>query len=353
MAEIETAQDKGLESIRDTGIQIFNEFDGLKKAAMLMLVIGENHARVLSERLEIDEIKTITQEMTALGRVQGSDVEFLLREFTSMMGAGFGVVGTYETARQLLSNILDEDKVSLIMKSIGEHPGGNIWEKLSKVDDSLLVNFLKNEYPQTIAVVLSKVRTDQAARVMSQLPGEVAIEAMMRMLRLDVVQEEVMFDVENLLRVEFMTNSTGKAARDQHEVMAEIFNYFDRTTETSFLELLDERNKESAELIRALMFTFDDLAKLDAQAVQLLLRNVDNSRLGLALKGAKDELQELFFANMSERAAKILREDMENMGPVRVKDVEEAQSEIVIGAKALIDSGEITLANDSDEDMIS
>lgn len=353
MVNLEEMQDSSLASIRDSEIQIFNKFGGLKKAAMLMLVIGENHARVLSERLAIDEIKTITQEMTDLGRVQGADVDLLLREFTSMMGAGFGVVGSYETAKQLLSNILDEDKAALIMKSIGEHPGGNVWEKLSKVDDNILVNFLKNEYPQTIAVVLSKIRTDQAARVMSQLPGEVAIEAMMRMLRLEVVQDEVMTDVENLLRVEFMTNATGKAARDQHEVMAEIFNYFDRTTETSFLDMLDERNKESAELIRALMFTFDDLAKLDAQAVQLLLRNVDNSRLGLALKGAKDELKELFFANMSERAAKILREDMENMGPVRVKDVEEAQSEIVIGAKALIDSGEITIAADNDEDMIS
>ncbi len=353
MVKIEEMEDSSLASIRDTEIQVFNRFGGLKKAAMLMLVIGENHARLLSERLAIDEIKTITQEMTDLGRVQGADVDMLLREFTSMMGAGFGVVGSYETAKQLLSNILDEDKAALIMKSIGEHPGGNVWEKLSKVDDNLLVNFLKNEYPQTIAVVLSKIRTDQAARVMSQLPSEVAIEAMMRMLRLELVQDEIMTDVENLLRVEFMTNATGKAARDQHEVMAEIFNYFDRTTETSFLDMLDERNKESAELIRALMFTFDDLAKLDAQAVQLLLRNVDNSRLGLALKGAKDELKELFFANMSERAAKILREDMENMGPVRVKDVEEAQSEIVIGAKALIDSGEITIAADNDDDMIS
>ncbi|MGI9504133.1 MAG: FliG C-terminal domain-containing protein, partial [Geminicoccaceae bacterium] len=138
-----------------------------------------------------------------------------------------------------------------------------------------------------------------------------------------------------------------------HEVMAEIFNFFDRTTETSFMEMLEERNKESAELIRSLMFTFDDLNKLDAQAIQLLLRNVDNTRLGLALKAGKDELKELFFGNMSERAAKILREDMENMGPVRVKDVEEAQSEIVIAAKALIDSGEITIASDNDDDLIS
>ena len=334
-------------------IQIYNEFSGMKKAAMLMLVIGDTHARILTERLEIDEMKAITREMTDLGRVQGSEVEVLLREFTTVMGAGFGVVGSYDTAKQLLSSILDEDKVALIMKDIGGHPGGNIWEKLNKVDDNLLASFLKNEYPQTIAVVLSQVRTEHAARLVSQLPKELAIEAMMRMLRLDAVQEDIMTDVEDLLRIEFMANASGGPPKDQHEVMAEIFNFFDRTTETSFMEMLEERNKESAELIRSLMFTFDDLNKLDAQAVQLLLRNVDNSRLGLALKAGKDELKELFFSNMSERAAKILREDMENMGPVRVKDVEEAQSEIVIAAKALIDSGEITISSDNDDDLIT
>jgi flagellar motor switch protein FliG len=338
---------------RNAEVEIYDNLDGLRKAAMLMLVIGDDHARLLSDRLGIREIKMITHEMARLGRIKGADVEILLRTFNTMMGAGSGVVGTYDTAKQLLGRILDEEKVALIMKDIGGPPGGNVWEKLSKVDDAVLANFLKNEYPQTIAVVLSKIRTDHAARVMSQLPKEVSIEAMMRMLRLEAVQEEIMTDVEDLLRVEFMSNAAGKPAQDHHEIMAEIFNYFDRSTEASFLEMLEERNKESAELIRSLMFTFDDLAKLDGQAIQLLLRNVDNSRLGLALKGGKDELKELFFGNMSERAAKILREDMENMGPVRVKDVEEAQSEIVIAAKALIDSGEIMIAIDNEQDMIS
>lgn len=337
----------------DTEIQIHEAMDGPRKAAMLMLVVGDKHAQLLFDRLEIGEIKLITQEMSELGRIRGTDVDQLFHSFNTIMGGGSGVVGTYDTAKQLLSRIMDEEKVAMIMKDIGGPPGGNVWEKLSKVDDSVLANFLKNEYPQTIAVVLSKIRTEHAARVMSQLPKEISIEAMMRMLRLDALQEEIMTDVEDLLRGEFMANATGAPPPDQHEVIAEIFNFFDRTTETSFMEMLEERNKESAELIRSLMFTFDDLAKLDGQAIQLLLRNVDNSRLGLALKGGKDELKELFFNNMSERASKILREDMENMGPVRVKDVEEAQSEIVIAAKNLIDRGEIMIAGDNEQDMIS
>ena len=334
-------------------IQVYDEFGGLKKSALLMLVVGDDYARMLTERLALEDIRKITQEIARLGRIQGSDVEAILRRFNAIMGPGSGVIGTFDTAREFLGRIMDDEKVALIMKDIGGRPGEDVWQNLNKVDDNVFANFLKNEYPQTIAVVLSKIRTDHAARILAKLPDEIAIEAMMRMLRLDAVQEEVMTDVEDLLRVEFVANATGAQPPDQHEVMADIFNNFDRTTEASFMEMLDERNKESAELIRSLMFTFDDLNKLDSQAIQLLLRNVDNSRLGLALKAGKDALKELFFSNMSERAAKILREDMENMGPVRVKDVEEAQSEIVVAAKALIDSGQISIAGDDDEEMIS
>ena len=252
---------------------------------MLMLVVGDSHAQLLFDRLHIDEIKMITQEMAALGRITGTDVDVLLRGFNLIMGGGSGVVGTYDTAKQLLSRIMDDDKVALIMKDIGGPPGGNVWEKLSKIDDTTLANFLKNEYPQTIAVVLSKIRTERAARVMSHLPKEISIEAMMRMLRLDVVQEDIMTDVEDLLRIEFMANATGEPPPDQHEVMAEIFNYFDRTTEASFMEMLEERNKESAELIRSLMFTFDDLIKLDGAAIQLLLAQCRQLQARSGLEG--------------------------------------------------------------------
>ena len=329
------------------------EFSGSEKAAMLMLIAGEEHARLIFDRMKLDEIKDITQKMSALGRVTGDDVEALLRDFKDIMGAGAGIVGSYDTVKGLLSNILDEDKVDLIMKDLAGPIGGNVWEKLGKVDDAIIATFLKNEYPQTIAVVLSKLRKDHAARVMAQLPKEITIEAMMRMLQLETVQEDILTDVEELLRAEFVLNASGKRSQDQHEVLADIFNHFDRTSETTFLGMLEERDKESAEMIHALMFTFDDLVKLDGPAVQILLRNVNNAKLGLALKGAKEELKELFLTNMSERAAKILREDMENMGPVKLKDVEQAQAEIVASAKQLLDSGEIMIAGDDDEDMIS
>jgi len=326
------------------------DFSGVEKAALLMLVVGEDHARIIFDKLKLDEIKEITQKMSALGRVTGHDVEQLLRDFKNVMGVGAGIVGSYDTVKGLLSNILDEDKANLILKDLGGPAGGNVWEKLSKVDEAILATFLK--YPQTIAVVLSRLQTDHAARVMAQLPQEITIEAMMRMLQLESVQDEIMTDVEELLRAEFVLNAASTRAPDQHEVLADIFNNIDRSSEATLLGLLEERNKESAELIRALMFTFDDLIKLDGPAIQILLRNVNNAKLGLALKGANDELKELFLTNMSERAAKILREDMENMGPVKLRDVEQAQAEIVVSAKQLIDNGEITIASDNDEDMV-
>jgi len=174
----------------------------------------------------------------------------------------------------------------------------------------------------------------------------------MRMLRMESVQKEVLDDVERTLRTEFMSNLARTSRRDAHEMMAEIFNNLDRNTESRFLAALEERNRDSAERIKALMFTFEDLAKLDPGSIQTLLRNVEKDKLGLALKGATDGLRDAFFSNMSERAGKILRDDMEAMGPVRLKDVDEAQMRMVNVAKDLANKGEIMIAGGSAEDEL-
>ncbi len=169
---------------------------------------------------------------------------------------------------------------------------------------------------------------------------------------MESVQKEVLDKIEDTLRSEFMNNLAKTNKRDSHEMMAEIFNNFDRNTEGRFVSALEERNRDSAEKIKALMFTFEDLLKLDPAGVQTLLRNVDKERLGICLKGASESLRDLFFTNMSERAAKILREDMEAMGPVRLRDVDEAQMEIVNIAKDLADNGDIILADSGGDDEL-
>lgn len=325
---------------------------GTQKAAMFMLAAGEQHASMLFAKLELEEIRDITQAMSALGRVPAEQVEALLGDFLERFGGTADLVGGYHTVRRLLSRSLSPDKVEAILEEIQGPVGRTIWDKLGNVDENVLAAYLKNEYPQTIALVLSRIRPDHAARVLASLPEEVAIETVMRMLRMELVQKDVLNDVERTLRAEFMSNLARTQRRDNHEVMAEIFNLFDRSTEARFFELLEQRNKESADRIRALMFTFEDLAKLDGHGIQTLLRHIDTSKLGLALKGASAELRELFFSNMSERAAKILRDDMEAMGPVRLRDVEEAQMTLVTTAKELAARGEVFIADGKDDDVI-
>ncbi|MDO9223707.1 MAG: flagellar motor switch protein FliG, partial [Caulobacter sp.] len=217
---------------------------------------------------------------------------------------------------------------------------------------AVLANYLKNEYPQTVAVVLSKIKSEHAARVLGSLPEDFALECVQRMLRMEPVQREILDKIEQTLRTEFMSNLARTSKRDSHEMMADIFNNFDRQTEARFIAALEERNRESAERIRALMFVFEDLNKLDPGGVQTLLRAVEKDQLGLALKGASDALREMFFSNMSERASKIMREDMESMGPVRLRDVDQAQMSMVQAAKDLAAKGEIMLAGAGGDDEL-
>jgi flagellar motor switch protein FliG len=184
------------------------------------------------------------------------------------------------------------------------------------------------------------------------LPEGFAMEVIMRMLGMEVVQREVLDDIERTLRTEFMSNLARTNRRDAHEMMAEIFNHLDRASEARFLSALEDRNKDAAERIKALMFTFEDLSKLDPTSIQTVLRNFDKDKLGLCLKGASETLRKLFFTNMSERAAKILREDMEAMGPVRLRDVDEAQVGMVNLAKELAAKGEVMIADGKEDDEL-
>jgi flagellar motor switch protein FliG len=238
------------------------------------------------------------------------------------------------------------------MEEIRGPAGRTMWDKLGNVNEQVLANYLKNEYPQTVAVVLSKIKAEHAARVLALLPENFAMEVVMRMLRMEAVQKEVLNDVEKTLRTEFMSNLARTNRRDSHEMMADIFNNLDRTTETRFMAALEERNKDSAERIKALMFTFEDLSRLDASGVQTLLRTSEKDKLSIALKGASEGLRDLFFNNMSERAAKLLREEMASMGPVRLRDVDEAQMYMVQLAKDLASRGEIVISDNKGGDEL-
>ena len=330
----------------------YRSLTGPEKAAVLLLAVGEDQAMRLFGHMDDEEIKEISQVMANLGTVSSSIIEKLFVEFADQLSSTGSLVGTYESTERLLSRVLGKDKVGTIMEEIRGPAGRTMWDKLGNVNEEVLGNYLKNEYPQTVAVVISKIKADHAARVLGILPENFAMEVIMRMLRMEAVQKDVLDDVERTLRTEFMSNLARTQRRDAHEVMAEIFNNLDRNAENRLMASLEERNRDSAEKIKALMFTFEDLQKIDPSGIQTLLRVVDKGKLAIALKGAPDGMKDLFFSNMSERAAKILKEDMESMGPIRLRDVEESQTYMVQTAKDLATKGEIVIAEGGKDELV-
>jgi flagellar motor switch protein FliG len=328
------------------------ELDGAEKSAVLLLALGDEHGAEIWKRLDDIEIKQVSIAMAKLGGITPNMLDDLIVEFVSRLTSKGSVTGNYDSTEKLLLSFLPQDRVSTIMEEIRGPAGRNMWEKLSNVQENVLANYLKNEYPQTVAVVLSKIKSDHAARVLSIMPEDFGLEVINRMLSMEAVQKEVLQKVEQTLRVEFMSNLSTTSRRDAHEVMADIFNNFDRQTEARLLAALEEENRESAEKIKQLMFTFEDLSKLDAGGIQTLLQNVEKDALSLALKGANETIRELFFGNMSTRAAAMLQEDMETMGPVRLKDVDEAQGTMVNVAKDLAARGELMIAKGNGEDEL-
>jgi flagellar motor switch protein FliG len=330
----------------------YRALNGTQKAAILMLALGEEQCTRLFGMMHEDEIRDISAAMAQLGSVRSEIVERLCVDFVDRMGNAGNLIGSYESTERLLQKALPRERATQIMEEIRGPAGRTMWDKLGNVNESVLANYLKNEYPQTVAVVLSKIRAEHAARVLSLLPDSFAMEVVMRMLRMESVQKDVLDGVERTLRMEFMSNLARSTRRDAHELMADIFNNLDRQSEARFLTALEERNREAAERIKSLMFTFEDLARLTPQSVQTLLRVIEKDKLPLAIKGASEKIKDLFIKNMSERAAKMLKDDIEALGPVRVRDVDEAQAEIVQLAKELAAQGQIDISQSKDEELI-
>lgn len=330
----------------------YRKLTGTQKAAILVMSIDEENATKILSTMSDEEIKEISNTMASLGTVSAETVERLFLEFVESMSSSGVVVGNFDSTERLLMKALGKDRVDGIMEDIRGPAGRTTWDKLGNVNEEVLAAYLKNEYPQTVALVLSKIKSDHAARVLSVMPEDLSMEVIMRMLGMEAVKKEVLDGVEKTLRVEFMSNLAKTQRRDTHEIMADIFNNFDRNTESKFMGLLEQKNTDSAERIRALMFTFEDLKKIDASGFQALMRGVPKEKLAVALKGASDGIKEMFFKSMSERAMKLLKEDMEALGPVRLKDVDEAQMAIVGVAKDLAAKGEIVIAGDSGEDQL-
>ena len=331
----------------------YRTLTGPEKASILLLSLPEAQTAKIFEQMDDEEIMELSQTMAGLGKISPSVVERLFVDFAEQMSSTNALIGTQDSTERLLAKAgLSGDRIDNIMEEIRGPAGRTRWEKLGNVNEEILAAFLQKEYPQTVSVVLSKVQTDHAARVLGMLPENFALEVIHRMLRMEVVQKDILDEVERTLRQEFMTNLARTQKKDSHELIADIFNNMERSVETRFMEELEKSVPESAEKIRSLMFTFEDLSNLDPASIQTLIRAVDKDKLPTALKGATETIKDLFFSNMSERAAKIMKEDMAAMGPVRLRDVEESQQYVVNVAKDLEARGEITIASGDAEDEL-
>ena len=226
---------------------------GVEKASIMMLALSEADVARLLGLLDHQEVMEISQAMAVIGRVEARVVEELLHEFNDRLARNGGVVGGFDATEKLLLRALDPGRAEAIMQEIRGPAGRTVWDKLAHVNETVLASYLKNEYPQTAAVVLTRIDAAHAARVLTHLPDDFATEVVIRMLRMEVVQSEIVADVERTLRAEFMSNLARSNRRDNHELMAEIFNYFDRATESRFITALEERNKETADRIKALI----------------------------------------------------------------------------------------------------
>lgn len=322
----------------------------LRDVAILLLSIGEERAVKVFKKLDEHEVRDISREMAVLGRVSNAEVESTIKKFTGEVSAGNSLVGTWESTERMLRKFMDEERVAEFLEEMRGPAGKTMWEKLNNINEETLAHYVKNEYPQTAALICSKISPSHAAKVLAVLPKDFAFEVVDRMLVIENVPREVVTSIEKTLRNEFMRSLSPKNKRNNHEMLAEIFNSLDRGTEATFMEMLEQKNEEDAELVRNFMFTFDDMVKIDSKGIQALLREADKEKLPVALKGANVAVRKLFLSNMSERAAKILQEDIQAMGPVRIKDVDEAQQSIIATAKGLIDEGNIIIIDENSGD---
>jgi flagellar motor switch protein FliG len=331
----------------------FKKLTGSEKAAIIFLCLGNERGSTLMKNLEDDEIYTVTHAMAGLGTVTSEVVEQVLTQFTEDAKDGTGLVGNFESAEKFLNQFLDQQKVQEIMGEVrGPLMGKNMWDRFSALNENLIANYLTGEYPQTSAAILAKISPDVSSKVLPLLPEKMMNDVIERMINMESIPKEILHDIEETLQKEFLVSAAKASTSDPQQKMAEIFNRFDNNIFENISNVLEESMPDTFTQIKQKMFTFEDLVKLDTQALGRVMRAVEGNTLSLALKGAKDEIKDVFLSSMPERSRNILIEEIQSMGPVRMKDVQEAQKNLVSAAKNLSDEGTINLPIGDDDDTL-
>lgn len=308
-----------------------DKISGHQKTAILMLAMGDKFTSEMFKRMDRTEITAVSRAMVDLDTVPQETVEEVVRDYHKALVTGQDMIqGGGDAVKRLLTKNLDPETAKYIMDALNLDHGPAPFRELGNVSPRILSQILRNEHPQTLALILGHLHPDQAAELLQNLPSGVRPEILMRLARLEAVPEDTLMEVDKVLQTQLiaMGGKEGKKVGGVQAV-AEILNAVDRATEEEVLSEIEEESAQMAEEIRNLMFVFDDIKGLDDRHIRELLKEISNEDLTMALKGASEELQEKFFSNLSERAATMIREDLEIMGPVRLSDVEGAQQSIV------------------------
>ena len=326
---------------------------GADKAALFLLFIGPEATTKVFEHLDDDEIKKIGQSMAGLGHVSRPVIDKVMQEFTGMTdpSSGFFSQGE-EFVKKVLEKSLGPQKAELLMHELYSSRGEMV-DILANMDGKTIANFLSQEHPQTIAVILAKLKPKQTGEVIGHLPQELQADVIMRIADVDQVSPEILSEIDDVIKKEF--TSMGGVQRFKVggvEKVVEVFGHLDRSREKQILDSLDVLNPPLAEIIRKHLFTFEDIFTLDERSIQMIMREVSTETLTLSLKTCTDELKEKIFRNISSRAAELIKEDLEVMGPVRLSDVEKSQSEIVKVAAKLEEEGTIVIAGRGGDDVL-
>ncbi|MCK4540633.1 MAG: flagellar motor switch protein FliG [Spirochaetales bacterium] len=330
------------------------ELTGRQKAAIFLVTLGSEISSEIFKHLREDEIEALTFEIARLDNVEPDDRDRVLMEFKElMMAQDFITSGGIDYARELLEKSLGSQKAVDIINRLTSSLQVRPFDFIRRTDPTHLLNFIQQEHPQTIALILAYLEPQKASIILGSLPHEIQSDVAKRIATMDRTSPEVLREVERVLEKKLSTlSSEDYTAAGGVENIVEILNLVDRSTEKIIIESLEEEDPELAEEIKKRMFVFEDIVLLDDRAIQKVLREVDTAELAKALRGVEAEVQDKIFRNMSKRAASLLKEEMEYMGPIRLKDVEETQQKIVAIIRKLEDQGEIVVARSGEDEMV-
>jgi len=336
------------------GVSMTGTMTGSEKAAILLLYLGNEVTSKVFEHMDDDEIKKISKSMAHLGHVPRSAILEVVEDFTGVINPEAGIFSQGEEfVRKILEKALGPVKAEMLMEELQASSYGDLVDILGNMDSKSIANFLSQEHPQTVAVILAKLKSKQTSEIISLLPQELQAEVVLRIADVEQVSPDILQEIDDVIRREI--KSMGGVQRYKVggvEKVVDMFNHFDRSKEKQILDKLDVLSPPLAEIIRKHLFTFEDVFKLDDRSIQAIMREVSNDTLTLAMKTSPDEVKDKIFRNISSRAAEMIKEDLEVMGPVRLSDVDKAQSEIIKVVRKMEEEGKIVLAGRGGDDVL-